>query len=320
MNKKRISLVLLAVLLIMSLAPIGAYAANASAPKPVQIKTQAINLIFDGKELKLPEGQHSFIYQGSTYIPIRYISYALQKTVGWDADKFMVTVKAPNEQELAELKKQLQLVTTGEKKPFQSVTLPMKPVDAKLVFDGKEKTLPKGQAIYIYKGSIYVPLRFLSESVGSEITWDDKTRTVTSESAAYREQNGSGDGQAPTVPGQGGEEVVPPGVPGGEIPKQTYEQITANAESRLESLRDSCQSELIDLAFDYLAADGTAKEKLKTKISQKVDSCTTKFEAIMTDVTARLEANEFSTDIIAEYRTAFNEEIEEGKNLVEKMG
>lgn len=317
MKKNRWLLVSLVAMLLVSIAPAGAWAAGASAPKTVSIKTQSIKLIFDGQELKLPEGQYSFIYQGSTYVPIRYMSYALQKTVGWDAEKFMVSINEPNAQELAELKKQLLLVTTGDKTAQSAQTLAMKPVEAKLVFNGKEKALPKGQTLFIYKGSIYVPLRFLSESVGSEIAWDDKTRTVKSESAAYREQNGTG-GEKPSDPGQDGGGV--PGVPGGEIPKQTYEQITANAQSRLETLRNSCSNELIDLAMKYFdATDEAGKTKLKTQISQKVDSCTAKFETIISDVTASLEANNYSTSVIAEYRATFEAEIEAGKKIIGNM-
>ncbi|RJE83626.1 copper amine oxidase N-terminal domain-containing protein [Paenibacillus sp. 1011MAR3C5] len=320
MKKNRFLLVSLVVMLLVGIVPAGVGAAT-PAPKTISIKTQLINLIFDGQELKLPEGQYSFIYQGRTYVPIRYMSYALQKTVGWNAEKFMVSIDEPNEQELAELKKELLLVTSGEKKTQPTQTLAMKPVEAKLVFNGKDKTLPTGQSLFIYKGSIYVPLRFLSESVGSEITWDDKTRTVKSESAAYREEHGSEDG-TPSNPGQGGngDGGTTPGVPGGETSKQTYEQITANAESRLDALRNSCENELFDLAYKYLDADDTGKEKIKTQISQKVDSCTTKFEAIISDVTAKLEANEYSTDVIAQYRKTFEAEIEAGKKIVEKMG
>lgn len=316
MKKNRLLLMSLVVMLLVSIVPAGAWAASTPAPKTISIKTQPINLFFDGQELKLPEGQYSFIYQGRTYVPIRYMSYALQKTVGWDADKFMVSINDPKEQELAELKKQLLLVTSGDKKAQPAQTLAMKPVEAKLVFNGKEKTLPKGQTLFIYKGSIYVPLRFLSESVGSEITWDDKTRTVKSESAAYREQNG----EEPSTPGQDGGGVAP-GEPGGEVPKQTYEQITANAASRLETLKSSCKNELIDLAMKYFdATDEDGKTKIKTQISQKVDSCTAQFEAILSDVTATLEANDYSTAIIAEYREAFEAEIEAGKKIIGNMG
>ncbi|REK69282.1 copper amine oxidase N-terminal domain-containing protein [Paenibacillus paeoniae] len=318
MKKNRLLLVSLVVMLLVSIAPAGVWAANTPAPKTIAIKTQPINLIFDGQDLKLPEGQYSFIYQGRTYVPIRYMSYALQKTVGWDAEKFMVSINEPNAQELAELKKQLLLVTTGDKKAQSVQTLAMKPVEAKLIFNGKDKALPKGQTLFIYKGSIYVPLRFLSESVGSEITWDDKTRTVKSESAAYREQNGSGS-EKPSNPGQDGGGIAPE-VPGVEVPKQSYEQITANAKSRLETLQNSCTNELIDIAVKYFdAKDDAGKAKVKTQILQKVDSCTVKFEAIISDVTVKLEANDFSTAIIAEYRAAFEAEIEAGKKIVEKM-
>ncbi|WP_376744668.1 stalk domain-containing protein, partial [Paenibacillus typhae] len=45
-------------------------------------------------------------------------------------------------------------------------------------------------------GSLYVPLRFLSESVGNKISWDQKTKTITAASAGYQEQSGGSTGGA----------------------------------------------------------------------------------------------------------------------------
>lgn len=46
------------------------------------------------------------------------------------------------------------------------------------LFDGVEKQPAEG-ASFIYDGSTYVPLRFISETLGKEVGWDDATGTVT---------------------------------------------------------------------------------------------------------------------------------------------
>ncbi|WP_162848610.1 copper amine oxidase N-terminal domain-containing protein [Paenibacillus nanensis] len=316
MRKSRIVWIGLLLIAMLVTAPLNAFAADKPNSTVVNIKTQNVKLNFDGQELKLPEGQYAFIYQGRTYVPIRYISYALLKQVGWDAAENKVTVSEPTEEELAELKKQLQLVVSGNTKPKDPATIPFKPKAAKLVFDGKEKKLPAGQSLYIYKGSIYVPVRFLSESVGTEINWDPETRTVKGESAAYREEQG-GDSKTPDGEAENGK----PGAGGGGAPaaKPTYEEITASAEAAMTSLKASCQATLMSLALSYSGADDAGKATIKAQAIQEIDRCTASFNGILADTSAKLTANDYSTAIIEEYRAAFQAELDAGRQLAENL-
>lgn len=309
MKKSRVLSIFLAVMMLSSVLTATVSAATAA----IKTKTQPINLQFDGQALKLPDGQYSFIYQGRTYVPIRYISYALQKSVSWDGVK--ATISEPTEKELAALKKQLQSAAGTSLKPQASVEITIQPVKAGLVFDGKAATLPAGQSLYTYKGSIYVPIRFLSESVGTQIGFDPVTKTVSGESAAYRAEQGVGGGII--IPGMGGGGT---GSSSGGTVKLTYEQITADAETKLAALRESCKATLMDIGLQYIAAsDAAVQAQLETKGLQELDNCTAKFEVIMSDTTAKLTANGYSTDIIASYREAYNKELEAGKALAGSM-
>lgn len=304
MKKSRALSIFLA---IMMLSSVLATAASAAATS-IKIKTQPIKLTFDGQALKLPDGQYSFIYEGRTYVPIRYISYALLKSVNWDGAK--AAISEPTEKELAALKKQLQLAAAGSQKPQLSVEITIQSIKASLVFDGKAAALPADQSIFGYKGSIYVPIRFLSESVGTQIGYDPVTKTVSGESAAYRAEQGGG--------------VIPPGTGGGTgngggIVKPTYEQITANAEAKLAALKASCQATLMDIGLQYLAASAADQPKIKEKGLQEVNNCSAKFEIIMSETTTSLTTNGYKTDIIAEYRAAFNKELEAGREIAESM-
>lgn len=48
----------------------------------------------------------------------------------------------------------------------------------KFVFDGVEKKLPADQTGFIYQGRTYVPLRFVSESLGKEVSWEGASQTA----------------------------------------------------------------------------------------------------------------------------------------------
>lgn len=310
MNKSRVLSIFLAAMMLSSVLAATASAATAA----VKTKTQSINLQFDGQALKLPDGQYSFIYQGRTYVPIRYISYVLQKSVNWDGKK--ATVSEPTEQELAALKKQLQHASEGSQKPQASVEITIQPVKAGLVFDGKAAPLPAGQPLFIYKGSIYVPLRFLAESVGTQIDFDPATKTVNGQSDAYRAEQGAGGGILIPGTGAGGTGGI-----GSDTVKLPYEQITAEAETKLAALESSCKATLMNIGSKYVvASDAAVQAQLKAQGLQEIDNCSAKFEVIMSDTTAKLTANGYSTAVIAEYRKVFKEELEAGRDIAESMG
>lgn len=47
----------------------------------------------------------------------------------------------------------------------------------KYMFDGAEK-VPAGEKGFIYEGSTYVPIRFVSEALGKPVEWDEATETI----------------------------------------------------------------------------------------------------------------------------------------------
>ncbi|MFB9324307.1 stalk domain-containing protein, partial [Cryptosporangium minutisporangium] len=57
-----------------------------------------------------------------------------------------------------------------------SLDVVLRPI--KYFFDGVQKSTPAGQDGFIYKGTTYVPLRFVSESLGEEVKWDGKTGSI----------------------------------------------------------------------------------------------------------------------------------------------
>lgn len=65
------------------------YAATATN---IGVNFLPLKFYIDGSEKRLPEGQQSFVYQGTTYVPLRFVSEALGKKVGYDAPSYSVYV------------------------------------------------------------------------------------------------------------------------------------------------------------------------------------------------------------------------------------
>lgn len=67
------------------------------AQETISVAYENIKLLIDGKEItpKDAGGQtvEPFIYDGTTYLPVRAIGEALGKTVGWDADTHTVSIQ-----------------------------------------------------------------------------------------------------------------------------------------------------------------------------------------------------------------------------------
>lgn len=300
-----------------------------AASKPITVESKPVTMQFDGKQLALPTGQVAFMYQSRVYIPLRFASYALQKQVAYDAKSKTVTVAEPTASQKVALREYLANAAATGQAQSASTKVQLATTSVKLVFDGVEKKLPAGQQVYNVGGTIYVPARFVSEAVGTTVLWDAKTGTVTGESKAYRDAqtNGSNGNAGGTDSGSGteagsgstsGNSGTSGG--GGSSAQPTYESITSNAYSQLDTLRSSCTNSMMSIALQYFsAATQERKDALKVKANDTLSSCTAKFESIMSDTEAKLKAGGYSTDILKEYRATFEAELEAGRQSLEAL-
>ncbi|OME65257.1 hypothetical protein BSK65_25310 [Paenibacillus odorifer] len=332
MSKATLPVIALSLIASIGLAPLTASApisVSAAAAVPnattkvatatVQVQSMNVKMIFDGVSIQPPVGQYVFMYNNTTYVPLRFMSYALQKSVSWDAKNVKVTVAEPNSSELVVIKEYLMNATNGNSASAVSKNLVLNQVKASYVFNGATKALPTGQSSFILNGSLYVPLRFLSESVGHNISWDQKTKTITAASKAYQEQVGTKDPSPVATP-------VPTDSTGGAAGgaagtgKVSYETITSEAEAKLTALKDQSQSTLMSIALEYLGAkDEASKKSIKAKGVQQLSSFSASFNSIVADTEQKLNSNGYSTAIISQYKSEFESQLQLGKEIAEGM-
>ena len=117
---------------------------------------------------------YPFIYEGTTYVPIRAIAELFNASVNWDASSNTVSI-----------------VTSGEKAKLNHTNRPTQTMynmnitaskGTKLVVNGQEiiPTDVNGNIkdIYVVKGTTYVPVRAISTALGLPITWSELTNSV----------------------------------------------------------------------------------------------------------------------------------------------
>ena len=320
MNKLRLSGLVLALLLFM--APLSANAATATS---VTVTQQNVQMNFDGQALALPSGQYAFTYQSRVYIPLRFVSYALQKNVVWDGTAKKVTVSEPTSAQSVVLKEYLMnsaaAAADSASKPVTAKSIKVAPVSVKLVFDGTEKKLPEGQQVFSLDGTIYVPVRFMSEAIGTTIAWDSKTGSVIGKSKAYLEagsgSNGSGSGENGSGNG-GGETGSGSGSTGGSAGggAMTVAEVKAATQKSLESLQSSCINSIIGLL-----GTTTDNAELMEKANVKLAVCDANFESAMTTAQSQLQAaGADDADIqatIAGYRSTYEKTKETYRKAAE---
>ncbi|MEK3984581.1 copper amine oxidase N-terminal domain-containing protein [Paenibacillus sp. FSL K6-3166] len=328
MSKATLPVIALSLIASIGLAPLTASApisvsaaavpsaTTKTATTTVKVQSMNVNMIFDGESIGTPAGQYVFMYNNTTYVPLRFMSYALQKSVAWDAKNVKVNVAEPSSSELVVIKEYLMNATNGNSASAVSKNLVLNQVKASYVFNGAAKALPTGQSSFILNGSLYVPLRFLSESVGHNISWDQKTKTITAASKAYQEQGGTKDPSPVATP-------VPTGTTVGGAAgngKISYETITSETEAKLVALREQSESTLMSILGEYLGAkDEASKQSIMAKGGQQLASFTSNFNSIIADTEQKLNSNGYSTEIIKQYRSEFEATLELGKKLAAGM-
>lgn len=142
---KKLITSLIAVILLFTLSPLASSAATA---KPIKV-------FYDGKQVKFDIDP--IIENGTTLVEFR----ALFKALGFDLAGYNPSVKR----------------VTGLKKGNTAITIVLTIGSKTATVNGKKKTLDVPSKIK--NGRTLVPLKFVSQSTGSNVDWDATNRTIT---------------------------------------------------------------------------------------------------------------------------------------------
>ncbi|CAH1231699.1 hypothetical protein PAECIP111891_06866 [Paenibacillus allorhizoplanae] len=289
---------------------VSAQASAAQAPMDVDVYQVPMHFTFDGKEYAPPEGQQGFIYEGTTYVPIRFVSYSLDKAVSWDPNTYTVTIaepKATDKINISEYKLNTQVFSKSTEKFDKSKLAPsnLKVYKEKInyVFDGVAKKPSDELPGYIVDGSLFVPIRFFSESVGKTINWDPETYSVSAVTKEEKkpevklpETKPETKPVTPIIGGGGGG--------GGGITKPSEASIKAEAEAKMAQLKADAKAALQELYDQYkenpspsLIAQGFAK----------VEQIDNQFAQINSDTKAKLSENGYDTSITDTYKDQYEQ-------------
>lgn len=292
----------------------GSVAQAEQSPVSTDVYFVPVAFLFDNTQLTPPEGQRVFIYEGSTYVPLRFIACALNKSVEWEGSSYTVSLSEPSpaekvtidEYKLNRIGKSGQ---TGLTNPAQIVPTNIKAYFEKItyVFDGKEVRPPQQLPGFIYQDVLYVPLRFVSESLGKDIGWNQETYTVSvsTKPADTNEKAKQEPAAAPAAPvntstggGGGGGAILPS--------KPSYESLVGDTDTKVKNLQASAQSSFTNLLNQYRAAtNDTQKALLISQGWTSLSDYNAKFDAIINDLRSTLSANGYSTDVIKTYQEQY---------------
>jgi len=244
-NKLGIRAILLAIACVL-MVTIGTTPVNAvTEQKNVVVYKANFHFVVNGQVYHAPKDTQGFLYNNRTYVPIRFASYLLEKSVEWNQMTSTVSVKLPSESQLKQLqnyKKQYLVPNVDVKKPASSLkkeTIYTLVDAAGYNFFGKEQAIPKDVTTFLHKGTLYVPLRYFAELIQHDISYNSATHTITMNTRIQNDNGGNGNGNGNT----GGTVTDPdtgnnvnPGGGVGEVTPPTRAELVSAADAQLKRM------------------------------------------------------------------------------------
>lgn len=130
-----------------------------------------VKVVVNGQTVSFPDEKPFLDAEtGRTYVPLRFVSEALEGKVTWDsASKTAIIEK-------------------------EGTVIEMEIGSAAPVVDGESKTLDAPARLE--NGRTLVPLRFISECFGASVQWDGQNKTVVINDTSVIEVPGSDEGES----------------------------------------------------------------------------------------------------------------------------
>jgi len=132
----------------------------------VQAAEPNVQILIDGSTVNFPDAQPFINSDGRTMVPIRFVAEQMSCNVNWDGDY-----------------REVGIFGLGKKIVLRIESPDVQVNDQKVVLDTKP---------IIKEDRTYVPLRFISEAMGTKVDWDETKRIVKITNAITVENNVSG--------------------------------------------------------------------------------------------------------------------------------
>lgn len=317
---KKLAMILLAVLVIGPFVRIGTYAQAAEPMRKVSVYFISMQYTFNGQRLAPPSDQQGFIYHNHAYVPLRFISNALDKNVAWDNASSTVTVSVPS----AVQQQQIQQVNAKRKveakdsssvaaaaKISTSIQADFRPVHYR--FDGRAVASSAAEPGFMYKDHLYVPLRFFSDAVGQAIHWDPATYSIqVNAKQSATDNSSSSDASQPNASAAGGS--------GSAATDITYDAIVKSYDTQIASLKNSAKAYFMKLAGEYLnAKDDATKQKIAVEAKAKLKQYDQQFATLMSSLKSKLTENGYSTSVVTQDEQQYQQEKAAAMKLMNSM-
>ncbi len=158
MNKRKIIIFSIILVLMLSIT------CSVSASETIVVDSNTMNIVVDGDRVFAD----NFVYENTTYVPLRRVAEMLGKKVDWDASSNAALITDTDTAE----------VTTEETKNYLMEKEKNISVDRNTIniFVNAEKVDADN---FVYKNTTYVPLRKISEMFKKDVTWEKLSNTAT---------------------------------------------------------------------------------------------------------------------------------------------
>jgi len=166
MKKQFLSVFLIVIFIFLSVIMVN----GESAPIKVNV---------DGKEIAFPDAQ-PFMESGRVMVPVRFVTEALGGTVKWDSKTKKISIAKSGGTIVMTIGSTVLKVLSSLNQDINDGSDMNKDNNSKegLAYKILQKVAEMDTKPIIRNNRTYVPLRFVSENLGSKVVWDSKTRTV----------------------------------------------------------------------------------------------------------------------------------------------
>lgn len=306
--KRMVQTIALLLVLVVGGSTVGSQISEAASKKTLTVERLDMHFVVDGKVYHAPKEQQAFIYEGRTYVPLRFASYLFELWVDWDKSSSTVIIDKPTAPQLKQLQQFKQQYLT----PKADITKPASIARTEKIahstdatnykFFGVKQPSPSDAITMNYLGTVYVPLRYFSTQTNSTISYNAVAKSVTMKldknQGDSNSANNNGNGGKPNG---SGEEAVDPNKP-------TRASIIATAQTKLVELQTGCSTKAYSLYNKYLSAADSDKQSYITQGFAAVIECDSQFGAVISGMSAQLDQYGYeSGDEATKFQKQYND-------------